>query len=170
MSGLHNGGTVFGITIEEERLELSRHHRFLLVKSRIAGFNYLTDRIVTSCVDLQELLMYLRSNVSTYWAKRLIGRLTGIILVRLKMYHENPKWYGYRGELMMSASWIICVQYLQRVTKVLQIRHGFPSKYRRFDIDTKRLHQLSGQWYDATYEVANKMVIHHAKLKAKEAL
>lgn len=163
---LHNGGAVFGITIQEERDDITREHRHLLLQHRAKHFNYLTHRIIASCKDCQEVLGYLKDNVSEYWYKRAIGRITGIILIRLYMYHASPSWYNFRGELMMSASWIICVQYLQRLTKLLTIKFGLPPKYRRFQIPSKRLHQLSSQWYDDTYNVAQKMVKHHKKLKA----
>ena len=164
---IHNGRIVVPIALSAEQDYFTKYERFLLVQNRIGKFHYLVDRIMLVCPDLTAILNHFREIGNERVVKYLKGRIVGILLIRYMLYLENPQHQGHRMDLVLNANWIVIVGMLRGWAGMAIKCYGLPNKFYSFKIKAPALNRLSLHFVDEFYEVAKKMVVHHAKLKAK---
>jgi len=163
-----NGGLVQGISHSDiYELVPDKMHRRLLINHRNKKFRYFADRMISENKDLQDVLFYVRDNVSENWFKTLRGTLTSFVLLRFMYFQINPQWYQYRMDLVFYASYVYLQKQLQRTAKVLIECYGLEDKFYNFHFTKKQLYYFSELLADKMFDTSKDMVKHLDKLQSK---
>jgi len=164
-----NGGLVLPITHRDiyDLVPNKSHHKYL-TQHRTPKFIHLADRLISVNPDLQEMLGFIRDNVSKSWIKRIKGYIIGYALRMYMFYNLNPQWYAYRMDLLFYASYVFIQKYLQRLASVMINEYGYTNKFYNFYIPKDKLYSLSKLYADSMYETSLDMVKHLKKLQSKD--
>ena len=164
-----NGGEVIGISHADiYELVPNKSHRKLLINHRNKKFRYFADRMISENKDLQEVLFYVRDNVSENWFKTLRGTLTSFALIRYMYFQRNPQWYNHRMDLVFYASYVYLQKQLQRTAKVLIMNYGLEDRFYNFHFTKKKLYYFSELLAEKMYDTSLDMVKHLEKLNKKK--